>query len=157
VLSGSGRVVVHDPLVQRWEMAVFGMQVSAEWWQRMPSRFWSTVLHAAYFAYYVIVVTPAFYFALRRDLASLRHFILVLMTTFVLCYLVFIFFPSPVPTTSFPAPPPGSPTTSSPGWSMRPWPRAARTARHSPAPTSPRRSPPPSRRRRAAGGSVSRW
>jgi len=39
--------VVHDPLVQRWELAVFGMQVSAEWWQRMPSRFWSTVLHGA--------------------------------------------------------------------------------------------------------------
>jgi hypothetical protein len=104
VLSGSGAVVVHDPLVQRWELAVFGMQVSAEWWQRMPSRFWSTVLHAAYFSYYVIVIVPAFYFALRRDLASLRHFILVLMTTFVLCYLVFIFFPVAGPYYEFPRP-----------------------------------------------------
>jgi PAP2 superfamily protein len=104
VLNGSGAVVVHDPLVQHWELAIFGMQVSAEWWQRMPSRFWSTVLHAAYFAYYPIIVTPAFFFALRRDLASLRHFILVLMTTFVVCYLVFVFFPVAGPYYEFPRP-----------------------------------------------------
>lgn len=104
VLNGSGGVPVHDLLVQRWELAIFGMQVSAEWWQRAPSRFWSTVLHAAYFAYYVILIIPAFYFTLRRDLASLRHFILVLMTTFVLCYLVFIFFPVAGPYYEFPRP-----------------------------------------------------
>jgi membrane-associated phospholipid phosphatase len=59
----------------------------------MPSRFWSAVLHAAYLSYYLIVVAPAFYFAWRRNIAALRHFILVVMTTFVGCYLVFIFFP----------------------------------------------------------------
>ena len=65
-------MVVHDPLVQRWELALFGTQVSREWWQAAPSRFWSTVLHAAYFSYYFVVSIPAFYFALRGDLASLR-------------------------------------------------------------------------------------
>jgi hypothetical protein len=104
VLNGSGAVAVHDALVQRWEVATFGAQVSAEWWQRMPSRFWSAVLHAAYFSYYIILVTPAFYFALRRDLAALRHFILVVMTTFVVCYLVFIFFPVAGPYYEFPRP-----------------------------------------------------
>ena len=104
VLNGSASVPVHDALVQHWELAVFGAQVSAEWWQRMPSRFWSAVLHAAYFSYYVILVTPAFFFALRRDLGSLRHFVLVVMTTFVVCYLIFIFFPVAGPYYEFPRP-----------------------------------------------------
>jgi membrane-associated phospholipid phosphatase len=104
VLNGAGAVAVHDAVVQRWELAVFGGQVSAEWWRQMPSRFWSALLHAAYFSYYIILITPAFYFALRRDLASLRHFVLVVMTTFVVCYLVFIFFPVAGPYYEFPRP-----------------------------------------------------
>jgi hypothetical protein len=104
VLNGSGSVAVHDPLVQRWELALFGAQVSAAWWQRMPSRFWSALLLAAYFSYYLILIAPAFYFALRRDLASLRYFVLVVMATFVVCYLVFIFFPVAGPYYEFPRP-----------------------------------------------------
>jgi membrane-associated phospholipid phosphatase len=93
VLNGPGGTAVYDGVVQRWELAIFGAQLSTEWWRAMPSRFWSAVLHGAYLSYYLIVVTPAFYFAWRREIVALRHFILVVMTTFVLCYLVFIFFP----------------------------------------------------------------
>jgi len=70
----------------------------------MPSRFWSAVLHAAYLSYYLIIVAPAFYFAWRRNLVGLRHFILVVMSTFVVCYLVFIFFPVAGPYYVFPRP-----------------------------------------------------
>jgi membrane-associated phospholipid phosphatase len=104
VLNGPGAVAVHDALVQRWELALFGSQVSIEWWRAVPSRFWSTVLHGAYLSYYPIVVAPAFYFAWRRDLPALRHFVLVVMTTFVLCYLTFIFFPVAGPYYTFPRP-----------------------------------------------------
>ena len=93
VLNGPGDTPVHDATVQAWELAIFGVQLSTEWWRAMPSRFWSAVLHAAYLSYYLIIVAPAFYFAWRRDLVALRHFILVVMSTFVVCYLVFIFFP----------------------------------------------------------------
>ena len=106
VLNGPGGTTVHDATVQGWELAVFGAQVSVEWWRAMPSRFWSAVLHAAYLSYYLIVVAPAFYFAWRRDLPALRHFILVVMTTFVICYLVFIFFPVAGPYYVFPRPDP---------------------------------------------------
>ncbi|HEX6668890.1 MAG TPA: phosphatase PAP2 family protein [Gemmatimonadales bacterium] len=106
VLNGPGGGTVYDATVQGWELAIFGAQLSTEWWRAMPSRFWSAVLHAAYLAYYLIVVTPAFYFVWRRDLAALRHFILVVMTTFVLCYLVFIFFPVAGPYYVFPRPDP---------------------------------------------------
>jgi len=104
VLNGPGSMAVHDGVVQGWELAIFGTQLSAEWWRVMPSRFWSAVLHAAYLSYYLVVVAPAFYFAWRRNIVALRHFILVVMTTFVLCYLVFIFFPVAGPYYVFPRP-----------------------------------------------------
>lgn len=104
VLAGPGTLHTYDATVQRWELAIFGAQVSMEWWRSMPSRFWSAVLHAAYLSYYLIVVAPAFYFVWRRDLQALRHFVLVVMITFVACYLVFIFFPVAGPYYVFPRP-----------------------------------------------------
>ncbi|MEO7987174.1 MAG: phosphatase PAP2 family protein [Gemmatimonadales bacterium] len=92
-ILNSGGVRVHDALVQRWEMALFGAQVSTEWWRSAPSRFWSTVLHAAYFCYYLIVTVPAVVFLSRGRIEEARHFVLVVMITFVSCYLVFLFFP----------------------------------------------------------------
>jgi membrane-associated phospholipid phosphatase len=106
VLNGPGGTTVYDGVVQRWELAIFGTQLSSEWWRAMPSRFWSAVLHAAYLSYYLIVVAPAFYFAWRRNIVALRHFILVVMATFVVCYLVFIFFPVAGPYYVFPRPDP---------------------------------------------------
>jgi len=103
VLNGIG-VTVHDPAVQRWELALFGAQVSRVWWQAAPSRFWSTVLHGAYFSYYLVVTLPALYFVLRGDLRAVRHFVLAVMATFVSCYLVFLFFPVAGPYYVFPAP-----------------------------------------------------
>ena len=103
ILNGHG-VSVHDALVQRWEMAVFGADVSREWWQAMPSRVWSTVLHAAYFSYYLIVTVPALIFLRRRQTVDLRRFVFTVMTTFVVCYLAFVFFPVAGPYYLFPRP-----------------------------------------------------
>ena len=102
--SGSG--AVHDQVVQRWELLVFGTQISRQWWQTAPSTFWSTVLHGAYLSYYFIVATPALYFAWRGDLQAVRRFVLVVMATFILCYLVFLFFPVAGPYYQFPRPSP---------------------------------------------------
>lgn len=100
----SGGGAVHDQIVQRWELLLFGTQISREWWQTAPSRFWSTVLHAAYLSYYFIVAAPALYFAWRGDLAAVRRFVLVVMATFIVCYLVFLFFPVAGPYYQFPRP-----------------------------------------------------
>ena len=102
----SGGVRVHDGLVQRWELTLFGTQVSRDWWRAAPSTLWSTVLHAAYFSYYFVVSIPAFYFLHRGDLPAARRFVLSVITTFVLCYLVFIFFPVAGPYYMFPRPSP---------------------------------------------------
>jgi membrane-associated phospholipid phosphatase len=103
VLNSPG-APVHDAQVQRWEMALFGAQVSAEWWKAAPSRFWSAALHGAYFSYYLIVSVPAFLLLYRGRVAEARHFVLAVMATFVSCYLVFIFFPVAGPYYEFPRP-----------------------------------------------------
>jgi membrane-associated phospholipid phosphatase len=102
----TGGIRVHDGLVQRWELALFGAQVSREWWRAAPSVLWSTLLHAAYFSYYFVVSIPAFYFLYRGELAAVRRFVLAVMTTFVVCYLVFIFFPVAGPYYMVPRPSP---------------------------------------------------
>jgi len=99
-------VSVHDPLVQHWEMLLFGGQISREWWQAAPSRFWSIVFHAAYLSYYLIISAPALYFAWRGDLQAVRRFVLVVIATFVICYLIFTFFPVAGPYYEFPRPAP---------------------------------------------------
>ena len=97
-------VDVHDPLVRQWEVLLFGGQISREWWQLVPSRFWSIVFHSAYLSYYLIISAPALYFAWRGDLQAVRRFVLVVIATFVICYLAFIFFPVAGPYYEFPRP-----------------------------------------------------
>jgi membrane-associated phospholipid phosphatase len=104
LLSGAGSVPVHDATVQRWEEALFGGQVSRTWWRAMPSTLWSTVLHASYFAYYVIVPAPALWFAWQRRPDDLRWYVFAVMATFVTCYLAFIFFPVAGPYYEWPRP-----------------------------------------------------
>jgi membrane-associated phospholipid phosphatase len=92
-ILNSVAIRAHDPLVQQWEQLLFGGQISREWWQWAPSQFWSTLFHAAYLSYYLIISAPALYFAWRGDLQAVRRFVLVVIATFVICYLIFIFFP----------------------------------------------------------------
>lgn len=99
-------VAVHDPLVRQWEMVLFGRQISRDWWQAAPSRLWSTVFHSAYLSYYLIISAPALYFAWRGDLQAVRRFVLVVIATFVICYLAFLFFPVAGPYYEFPRPAP---------------------------------------------------
>jgi membrane-associated phospholipid phosphatase len=103
-ILNAASVPVHDRLVQHWEMLVFGVQVSREWWQHAPSPFWSAVLHSAYLSYYFIISAPALYYAWKGDFVAVRRFVLVVITTFILCYLVFIFFPVAGPYYVFPRP-----------------------------------------------------
>lgn len=106
LLAGSGGATTHDDVVQQWEASIFGGQVSREWWQRAPSRFWSTVLHGAYFSYYLVIPAGPLWFAWKRDRENLRRVVLAEVTTFLVCYLVFIFFPVAGPYYEFPRPSP---------------------------------------------------
>lgn len=95
---------VYDVLVRHWEQIAFGTQVSQRWWQSAPSVAWSSIFHGAYLSYYLIISAPALYFAWQGDLAAVRRFVLTVITTFIVCYLFFIFFPVAGPYYEFPRP-----------------------------------------------------
>jgi hypothetical protein len=84
---------VHDALVQRWELGLFGAQVSVLWHQTVPSAALSFVLHLCYGAYYWMIALVALWlwFSGKRDAFRRAGFIggFALYT----CYLIFALFP----------------------------------------------------------------
>jgi membrane-associated phospholipid phosphatase len=104
ILNGFGAVSTHDRTVRGWEHLLFGGDLSRTWWQSSPSVFWSTVLHAAYFAYYPIILGPLIYFVVRRRLEAAQRTTLWVLTTFLVCYLAFLFYPVAGPYYEFPRP-----------------------------------------------------
>ncbi len=94
----------NDLLIQRLESWVFRSQVSYRWIRESPSAVWSWMLHACYLAYYPILYASPLALWMsrggrRRDAA--RHTIFAVMTTFYLCYVVFLFFPVAGPRYAF--------------------------------------------------------
>ncbi len=94
----------HDAVVQGWEAAVFGRQVSYDWIRRWPSVFWSTVFHAAYFAFYVTVVLGPVILLARGRGGAARDVLFRTMTAFVPCYVTFVLYPVAGPYYAFPHP-----------------------------------------------------
>ncbi|MES2306238.1 MAG: phosphatase PAP2 family protein [Gemmatimonadota bacterium] len=92
-LNGFGAATTHDGALQRLESSWFGGQPSRDWWRQAPSVFWSTVLHAVYFSYYLIVPIPALFFLFTRRLAVLEQYLNGVMATYLCCYLCYILFP----------------------------------------------------------------
>ena len=104
VLQGPHSLVVNDAIVIGWERAIFGGLPSEEWWRRFPYPWLSTIMHGAYWGYYLIVPTPVLFFAFRGERAAARRTILLELGTFLFCYLWFIFFPVAGPYAVFPWP-----------------------------------------------------
>ena len=101
---GWDQVLANDRVVQGWEAAVFGGQVSYEWIRRSPSVFWSGLLHLAYFAYYVVVVLAPMLLGLKGQRDGARHVMYTTMVAFVICYVWFVVFPVAGPNYTFPHP-----------------------------------------------------
>jgi membrane-associated phospholipid phosphatase len=92
-LARATGMAVHDATVQRWELALFGMQPSRLIWQAFPSPLLSSLLHASYLAYYGIVAVPPLVLAFQRKWTHVRWYVFTVLLTFVICYIVFLFFP----------------------------------------------------------------
>jgi len=92
-LNGHGARPTHDSTIQAVERALFGGQPSRDWWRASPSRLWSTVFHAAYCAYYVLVPLPLVLATWKRDLEARRRATFAILTAFLACYLWFVFYP----------------------------------------------------------------
>lgn len=93
--------VSHDALVQRWEQALFGTQVSHDWIRAWPWPGLSWALHLGYLSYYAILATPlGLWLSGRRDGA--RRVLLRMMVGFYLCYAVSLALPVAGPRYVFP-------------------------------------------------------
>jgi membrane-associated phospholipid phosphatase len=93
LLNAFGQAPTHDSTLLAIEEAVFGMQPARDWWRTYPSHFWSTLLHAVYLSYYIIVPLPIVVFLARRDRAAIDHYLAVVISTFILCYLCYVLWP----------------------------------------------------------------
>lgn len=81
-----------DPVVIRWEQALFGSQPSMQFMADLPWLPASEVFYAAYFSYYVMIAGVGLTLFLRRREAFF-HYVSVLSFVFYVCYLIYIFLP----------------------------------------------------------------
>jgi membrane-associated phospholipid phosphatase len=93
VLNGFGGVAVHDAAVQALEQALTGGQPARDWWRAAPSEFWSTLLHAVYFSYYIVVPLPIVVFLATGRHEAIDRYLTGLIATFLVCYLAYLLWP----------------------------------------------------------------
>jgi len=81
-----------DPMVIRWEEALFGCQPGVLFMEKLPWLAVSEVFYAAYFSYYLMIagVGLALFLRSRRQFF---HYLSVVSFLFYVCYLIYIFLP----------------------------------------------------------------
>lgn len=82
-----------DPMVQGWEEALFGAQLSVVWAERQPWRWLSELMHLGYASYYVLIPISAVVVYWRGGARELHRFTMITGLGFLLCYLIFVVFP----------------------------------------------------------------
>lgn len=92
-IINTGVGLVHDQLVQRWDAALFGGQVSITWHRAQPGWLLSSVLHFCYGSFYWVVLFAPLFLFLRRSREAFERAGFVLTLALYACYLVFGLFP----------------------------------------------------------------
>lgn len=104
VLIGFGAPTWDAPLLAM-EAAIFGGQPARDWWQSAPSPLWSTILHAIYFSYYIVVPLPVVIFlVIRRHRHAVEPYLDAVVATFLFCYISYALFPVSGPYYQWPHP-----------------------------------------------------
>ncbi len=94
-------VFANDAVIQGWEDAVFGSQISYTWIRNKPSVFWSGLLHIGYVSYYPIVTLGPILLVLLGRHRDASAVLLSTMVAFVVCYVVFVLYPVAGPNYAF--------------------------------------------------------
>jgi len=81
-----------DPMVIRWEQALFGCQPSVLFMERLPHLAVSELFYISYFSYYVMIAGIGLALFLRNR-SQFFHFISVVSFVFYVCYAIYIFLP----------------------------------------------------------------
>ncbi|MEO7085388.1 MAG: phosphatase PAP2 family protein [Gemmatimonadaceae bacterium] len=95
----------HDALVQRWELAVFGTQVSTSLAAALPSLPLSELLHAGYLSYYLVIFVPPLLLYAKGERRGFEQTVAAVAIAYTLCWTIFIVFPVQGPRYLFAAPP----------------------------------------------------
>lgn len=95
---------LHDALVQRWEMALFGTQLAVAWHVKAPYPLLSAVLHLCYGAYYWILLAVPLWLLIRGKREAFRRAVFFTALALYTCYLVFGVFPVAGPYFAFQPP-----------------------------------------------------
>jgi hypothetical protein len=93
ILNGFGAAKIYDAPIQSLEAMLFGGQPSREWWRSSPSEFWSRLMHAVYFSYYIMIPLPVVVFLATRRRESVEGYLDGLIATFLVCYLAYMLVP----------------------------------------------------------------
>ncbi len=108
LIRAAGHDQLMDPQVIAWEGRMFGSQPAQAWATRWPSRGVSEILHAAYLSYYGIIFIVPIALYRRAQRLEFHAAVFALMSTFVVCFALYIVFPVAGPRYLWPA-------TSAPG------------------------------------------
>ena len=95
---------LRDAVVQRWELALFGAQVSATWHVRAPWPLLSAVLHLCYGSYYWILLLVPLWLLIGGKRDAFRRAVFCSALAMYVCFLIFSVFPVAGPYYMFPRP-----------------------------------------------------
>ncbi len=81
-----------DPMVIRWEQAIFSCQPSVLFMDKLPYLWVSELLYASYFSYYIMIVGVGLALFIRNR-QQFFHYLSVVSFLFYICYTIYIFVP----------------------------------------------------------------
>ena len=109
IIAAVGHGALYDPQVIAWEAALFGNQPARAWAAAWTNAAFSELVHVAYLLYYpLIFALPVVLYAQRRA-AEFDAAVTVLITTFIVCFVCYAFFPVAGPRYLWPSAAPDGP------------------------------------------------
>ena len=98
---GADTILAHDAVIQGWEDAVFGSQISYTWIREYPSVFWSGLLHLAYLSYYPLVTLGPPLLLLKGHHSDANAVVLATIVAYLVCFVAFVAYPVAGPNYAF--------------------------------------------------------
>jgi hypothetical protein len=89
-----------DPIVLRWEQALFGCQPSLEFMRKLPYLGVSELFYASYFSYYLMISGVGIALFVK-DRQQFCHYLSVVSFVFYVCYVIYLFVPMIGPVSFF--------------------------------------------------------
>jgi membrane-associated phospholipid phosphatase len=92
----------NDPIILRWEEALFGEQLAMTLSQRLPYLWLSETMHFFYASYWYLLLAALIGLYLRGRFEGFRQLVFAELVVYFGCYVIFTFFPVAGPHYQFP-------------------------------------------------------